>query len=80
MLKYTTFPTHKVTVEISTSIFYPWEIGDYFRHQGHKYRIDRILGETKYASVNNTLHELSCDTSPENQVIINLVTGTLANH
>jgi hypothetical protein len=67
-----------VTCEIETSIFYPWEIGHYFRHQGKKYRIEKILKEVKYCCTNGVVSDISIDTPIENQRIASVVVGVLA--
>jgi hypothetical protein len=73
MLKHQTL---KVTVEISTSVFYPWEVGDYFKYQGQKYRIEKIICEKIQASINGVISEISVDTPIYNQIITSLVVGT----
>jgi hypothetical protein len=70
-------PTHKVTVEISTSILYPWEIGNYFKHNGRKYRIEKIIDETKYCKENGIISEIAKNTPIENQRITSRVVGAL---
>jgi hypothetical protein len=67
---------HKVTVEISTSVLYPWEVGDYFKHKGRKYRIERIISEVKYSKINGVISEITENTSIEDRVITSLVVGT----
>ncbi|WP_309738305.1 MULTISPECIES: hypothetical protein [unclassified Chamaesiphon] len=74
MLKYQAL---KVTVEISTSVLYPWEIGDYFKYNGQKYRIEKIIRETKQARIDGTIGEISADTPIDDQIITSLVVGTL---
>ena len=68
--------THKVTVEISTSVLYPWEVGDYFKHNGRKYRIERIISETKYCKVNGIISEIAENTPIVDRVITSRVVGT----
>ena len=68
---------HKVTIEIDTSALYPWEIGNYFKHNGLKYRIEKIISEVRYCKVNGVTSELSSNTPIENQMITSRVVGTL---
>jgi hypothetical protein len=79
MTKHYTNTTPKVTVEIGTSILYPWEIGDYFKYHGKKYKIEKILSDAKYACVNGITSEISDDTPIEHQIIVSLVIGTLVS-
>jgi hypothetical protein len=77
MIKQPTNTVPKVTVEITTSILYPWEIGNYFKYNGRKYRIQKIISEAKYACVNGLNSEISDDTPIQNQIIVSLVVGAL---
>jgi hypothetical protein len=70
--------THKVTVEISTSVLYPWEVGDYFKHNGRKYRIEKIITETRHCKINGIFSEIAKNTPIENQMITSRVVGNLA--
>jgi hypothetical protein len=76
MLKHQTL---KVTVEISTSVLYPWEVGNYFKYNGQKYRIEKIICEVKQARVNGIISEISANTPIDHQIITSLVVGTLMN-
>jgi hypothetical protein len=77
MPKNQTLVTQKVTTEISASVLYPWEIGNYFKHNGQKYRIEKILKEVKLARIDGIVSEVEIDTPIENQIITSLVVGTL---
>lgn len=68
--------THKVTVEISTSVLYPWEVGDYFKHNGRRYRIERIISEIKHCQVNGIFSEIAENTPIDERVITSRVVGT----
>lgn len=77
MIKHQTNTVSKVTVEISTSVLYPWEVGNYFKYNGRKYRIEKIISEAKYACVNGITSEIADDTPIQHQIIVSLVVGTL---
>lgn len=68
---------HKITCRINTSIFYPWEIGHYFKHQGQRYRIEKIIENNKYAYIDDIASEITADTPIENQMISSLIVGVL---
>lgn len=67
----------KITTEISASALYPWEVGNYFKHNGNKYRIEKVLKEVKLACIGETVSEIAIDTPIEHQIVTSLVVGTL---
>ncbi|AFY96380.1 hypothetical protein Cha6605_5498 [Chamaesiphon minutus PCC 6605] len=77
MIRHRTNTISKVTVEISTSVLYPWKIDDYFKYHDRKYRIEKIIREAKYACVDGIISEISDDTPIQHQIIMSLVIGAL---
>ena len=68
---------YTITCRINTSIFYPWGVGDSFKHKGQKFRIEKIIKNTKYAYIDGIVSQITEDTPIENQMIASLVVGVL---
>lgn len=66
---------HKITCRINTSVFYPWEVGNYFKHKGQRFRIEKIIESKKYAYADGIVDDITEDTPIQNQMITSLVIG-----
>ncbi|PSB55113.1 hypothetical protein C7B77_16050 [Chamaesiphon polymorphus CCALA 037] len=77
MLKPQMIRSQKIIIEISSSVLYPWEVGNCFKYNGCKYRIEKILKEVKTSQIDAVISEVSIDTPIENQIVTSLVVGTL---